>query len=363
MVLTRVNDLYKKHERWVPIVFFLLGFLFDTVMLRRIDELKVILQQAVYLLIAGILVGAELIEEEHEIQSPKIIHKFWKYREAFLGFFLGTLLNSYAIFYFKSASAFSSFFFIVLIVTLLTLNEFKKFGKSQTQVHVALLSLCLLSYVICLAPTVLGFMGTLPFLCAVAASMAIFSGYYVAIRAKLVTNPSLLKTHLFYPYFVVQVTFVILYFAHLIPPVPLSVKYMGIYHGAEKTGDAFTLTSAKPKWKFWQHGDQTFLARPGDVIYCYTQIFSPTRFKDQLQIRWLNWDEAKGWMPSDAMPIPVTGGREEGYRVVTTKTNYQAGIWRVRVETMDNQEIGRIDFEVIPDDSVGERNLQQEVRS
>jgi len=359
MPLTRIKNLYQSHGRWVPIISFFAGFVFDMLMLRRIDDVKVIVQQAIYLLIAAILVGIELIEEDREIQAPRILNKIWKYREVFLHFILGTLLNGYAIFYFKSSSALNSLFFIALLGALLIINEFKRFGKSQTQVHVAFLSLCLISWLISLMPTLMGFIGTVPFLCAVLASLVLFLAYHRALRPRVTSNPRLLKTHLLYPYGVIQIVFVILYFINAIPPVPLSVKYMGIYHDVKKSEAGWEVTYTRPQWKFWQNGDQVFLARPGDEIFCYVQIFAPVRFKDQLQVRWLYWNDKRGWLSSDAIPMPVLGGRDEGYRAVTKKSNFQQGIWRVQVETMGNREIGRVDFEVKPDDSLGERDSHQ----
>ena len=182
------------------------------------------------------------------------------------------------------------------------------------------------------------------------------------LKPRMLGRPRLLKTHLLYPHAAIQIVFVFLYFINAIPPVPLSVKYMGIYHAVAKTEAGFELTYTRPAWKFWQHGDETFLARPGDVIHCYVQVFSPARFKDQLQGRGLLWDEKRGWLPSDAIPLPVQGGREEGYRAVTSKSNFQPGIWRVKVETMDRQEVGRIGFEVVHDASVDERAVHTVIR-
>ena len=34
------------------------------------------------------------------------------------------------------------------------------------------------------------------------------------------------------------------------------------------------------------HGDQHFLAQPGDKVYVFFRIFSPARFSDQVQMRW-----------------------------------------------------------------------------
>jgi hypothetical protein len=360
--LKSLRELYQQNQRWVPILFFLLGFVFDTLMLRRIDEPKVILQQAIYLIVSAALIGAELVGSTREVAAPRGLSRVWKYREALLHFLMGTLLNCYTIFYFKSASALTSFGFIGALVALLVLNEFKRFGKSQTQVHMALLSLCLLSYTVALSPILWGSIGTLPFLCAILASLLIFWLYYRLLTPRLAAQPSLLRTHVAYPFAAIASLFVALYFAGAIPPVPLSVTFMGIYHDVQKSEGGFRLTYTRGPFRFWQHGDQTFLARPGDSIFCFVQVFSPSRFKDQLQVRWLYHDERSGWQPQDAIPMPIVGGREEGYRGVTKKNNYQPGLWRVQIETRDNQEIGWISFRVERDDSTDERPLTTVVR-
>src|SRR3982751_5786983 len=91
---------YQKHERWVPPVAFVCGFLFDMTFLKRIDEPKVVLQQAIYLLLSLGLLTVDLFELDKEINPPAFLRKIWQYREFFLHFLLGTLLNSYTIFYF-----------------------------------------------------------------------------------------------------------------------------------------------------------------------------------------------------------------------------------------------------------------------
>jgi hypothetical protein len=153
-----------------------------------------------------------------------------------------------------------------------------------------------------------------------------------------------------------------MYFAHAIPPVPLAVQYMGIYHGIAKKDGAYELSYTRPRWQFWQHGDQTFLARPGDMIYCFARVFSPARFNDRLQVRWLYWTEKKGWEAQDAIPLNIVGGREEGYRGVTQKSHFAPGDWRVQVETMDDREVGRIQFTVVTDDGTDPRDVKTVVQ-
>lgn len=357
-----LKDLYTKYERWVPIASFILGFCFDMAVLHRVDELAVLIQQAAYIIIAGILITVELQEHLREIHPPKGLGWFWKYREFLLHFMLGTLLNSYTIFYFKSASSFTSLAYILGLVALLIVNEFKRFGNDQSKVHMAFLSLCLVSYLICLVPIILGFMGTLTFVIAVAISVLCLIGYAKMVKPLFTAQPELIHTHVVFPFAAVHVVFVLLYFFHVIPPVPLSISYIGIYHQVEKENGEYKLTYHRSKWRFWEHGDQTYLARPGDTINCFAQIFAPSRFQEQLQVRWLFKDPRQGWLSADAIPIPILGGREEGYRVHTKKANYQPGDWRVQIETRENHEIGRINFTVEADPSSEPREEKFDLR-
>jgi hypothetical protein len=323
--------------------------------LHRIDEPKVMIQQAVYLMVSAILIAVDLSDTVQKIEVPVFLRKIWKYREFLLHFLLGTLLNSYTIFYFKSASSLTSFVFIFLLVLILILAEFKRFGESQQKVHMALLSLCLVSYFQSLAPILFGFMGIFPFLASGFGSILAFALYYKFLQGRFSESPELLKTHVLYPYVIVQSIFTLLYFAHAIPPVPLSVSYMGIYHEAKKEDGNYILSYDRPSLYFWQHGDQTFAARSGDAVIAFVAVYSPSGFKDELQVRWLLKDESHGYQSQDVIPLLVTGGREQGYRAVTQKNNYQAGLWRIQVETKDAREIGQLDFTIEPDESTGER--------
>ena len=101
-------------------------------------------------------------------------------------------------------------------------------------------------------------------------------------------------------------------------------------------------------WKFWQAGDQSFAAQPGDTMTVFAAVFSPARFDDTVYIRWQRHDARTGWQESDRIPINITGGREGGFRGFTTKQNYTPGDWRVTLETRDGREISRLYITVTP---------------
>ena len=152
----------------------------------------------------------------------------------------------------------------------------------------------------------------------------------------------------------------ILYGLKLIPPVPLSVRHMGIYRGIEREGDRYRLLERKAPWHhFWQTDDRVFLARPGDSLVFFFRVFGPRRFTHQIYIHWSTWEpRTKKWLTSDRVPVPMNGGREEGYRGFIKKDNYVAGRWRVEVETEDERVLGADSFEVVEDSSTDERQFK-----
>lgn len=298
--------------------------------------------------------------ENGKAAAPGWLGKLWNYRESLLHFLLGTLLNVYTIFYFKGGTFLSSAFFLGLLATLLILNEIRPPRISKHVLRNSLFSLCLISYLNILVSILAGSIGAVVFTAAIVLSIAIQSFLWWILQRKLdakkvaweIRRPSLAVTGIY----------VLFYLFKVLPPVPLSVKYIGVFHHISKIGSEYQLDSTRPKWRFWENGDQTFEAAPGDSIYCFVQIFSPTRFKDELFIRWKYHDAKRGWTDSDAIPLAVIGGRDEGYRGFTLKSNYQPGDWRVSVETAGGREVGRIGLHVIAIESAANREVRSELR-
>ena len=72
----------------------------------------------------------------------------------------------------------------------------------------------------------------------------------------------------------------VLYFANLIPPVPLALKDAGIYHKVIKTPAGYEVKYVAPSaWRFWIDWESPFYLSPGDSVYCYTAIFAPGKVR------------------------------------------------------------------------------------
>lgn len=344
-IKTRLLKFYEANEAKMDIAFFLGGFFFDVLTLSDVDDLLGVAQQIVYLLILGSILYFDFLGTHGLFQIPKRLERIWNYRQLIVHFLLGSLLSLYSLFFLKSASLWSSLIFILLLMGLMVANELKRVQQSEINIKIGLYVICVFSFFSMLVPVILGFVGIVPFLLSIALTGFTLYGVFALLRRKI-QDIRLLQRSLVAPGATVLALFFVFYFIGWIPPVPLSIQNMGIYHMIEKAEGSYIVSSEKPAWKFWHTGDQDFRAEPDDKIYFFAQIFSPARFSDSVILHWYYKDPKAGWQTTDRIPMNITGGRKNGYRGFASKQNYSEGEWRISVETTDGREIGRIYFNV-----------------
>jgi hypothetical protein len=352
--LERLKLYYGRNEGRVAAAFFIAGFIFDMLTVGRVDSWATIGQQAVYLAVITTALLQMLVEHgEPPRQPPAFVLKRWyyEYRNALVHFLMGALLNLYAIFYFKSSSLLVSFGFLGFLVILLLANEFRRVQSLGLSFKFALLALCFLSFSAYLLPVLVGSISLPLFLASMLIGCVPLAAGAWRVGRVVPAKAALARRQILVPLGCVLIGFLGFYFFRLIPPVPLSIPFVGVYHQVERVGDSYRLTHERPIWRFWHNGDQNFYAQPGDKVYVFFRIFSPARFSDQVQMRWQWKDPARGWVTHDTIPIRIVGGREQGFRGYGVKSNYQPGDWKVQVETLDGREIGRVYFElaVVPE--------------
>lgn len=341
----RLFEYYEKNETKVDIGFFLGGFVFDIFTLSDIDDPLAIVQQIVYLLVIGWILYRDFMVTHGFAAVSERFKKTWEYRQLAVHFLLGSLLSVYSLFFLKSASIFSSIVFVLLMMGIMVANELKSVQKSAVDLKVGLYVICVFAFFSMTIPVILGFVGLVPFLLAIAMTGLVLYGVLVLLRKKVQDKRLLMRT-LALPGAAVLGLFVALYLIGWIPPVPLSVQNMGIYHNIEKVDGNYIVSHERPWWKFWRTGDQDFTAAPGDKIYFFAEIFSPARFSDSVTLHFYYKDPRAGWMSTDRIPMRISGGRKNGFRGFAIKQNFAEGEGRISVETTDGREIGRIYYDV-----------------
>ncbi len=352
-ITERVQAFRKRHARAEMALFFLGGFVFDVVTLDRIDNWKTLLQQGGYLLVLG---GLLLFEQRYRLtgeQPPKGLRWLLRFSEDALHFLLGSLLSSYALFFFKSASGISAAIFLLVIFGLLVANELPRFRRMGPVVRFGLYSLSLTAYFAYLLPVLFGTINAALFVLAAMLSAPPFLLFF-KLAKKWSGEKEVALKQVAAPAGGVQAVLLALYLAGAIPPVPLSVEYLGVFHEVRRGEDGkYELLHERPAWRFWQRGDQVFRARPGDKVYVFASVFAPMSFHGRsIYFHWFYDDPQRGWREVSKWEYPkLTGGRAEGYRVFASLSKPLPGDWSVEIRTSDGREVGRVGFTVEPDAS------------
>lgn len=344
--LSRIRE--NKRLQWIkknlPAIFFVLGFLFDIFTLDQVDNLFSLIQQAIYMAITGILLRFSMLEKQGLWSPSEKLKKVWNYHNEAIHFFLGSLLSVYTLFYFLSSSLSVSLVFLVIMFAILVLNELPFFQVKGFYFKYILYSLCLFSFFLFLLPITIGSVGILAFVLSMFLSGLLnFFNYKDLIKRGI--NKGVAYKQVLFPGLAVGTLILVLYILKVLPPVPLSAKYMGIFHSVDKTSNEYQLGYSRSIWKFWQNGDQSFEYKDGDKIFCFASIFAPSSIEEKVFFHWEQFGSS-GWQTTDRVPIKIRGGREKGYRGYVSKLNFTEGEWRVKLETEDGREISRISFEV-----------------
>jgi hypothetical protein len=351
-----IRRLHEKYAHLMGATFFVLGFLFDLLTLGRIDDSFNILIQFVYLLIAHlILISFEIKQRDYE---SKVVSLFMEYRNEVFHFLVGSLLSAFTIFYFKSSSFSNSFIFLIVIFVILLLNEFEFVQKLGLTMKALMLKICSLSFLIYLLPIIFSTSSAVIFYLALALSVGVSYMMKRYFLKKEYMDQERVNKEFFYPRVMVIAFFALMYIFKILPPLPMHLSYVGVFHKVEKQYPQYHLYHENPWWRFWQEADEDFKAREGDSVSVFFKVFSPGGFSGKVWVEWYHYNERSGdWQRTDRVPVAIKGGRGAGYRGYITKENYVPGDWEVIIKTDSDLILGTKYFTIFKDNETGERQF------
>jgi hypothetical protein len=343
---------YERHKRLGPPLFFFGGVVWDALTLRRTDAwIDNVLLLMYLIVLGGVILAAALVTYERTDDSRLCRFREW-YPPA-IQFLLGALFSANVVFYFQSASLAPTSLFLVLLVILLIANEFVHERLFSVYLLLALYFLAACSFFIFFVPVVTKVMNYAMFLASCVLGVGVILGMLAFLWQRSVFQK---KREYLYAAGIAAVLFGLLnlfYLEDWIPPVPLALRHGGVYHQVSRVNGAYQLRGEQPEWyAFWEHSDDVFHRAEGEPVYCFAAVFAPTELKKRIFHEWNYYDAAKeAWVTTDRIGYEVVGGRFNGYRGYTFKHNVQPGAWRIDVETETRRTIGRIYFDVVPEES------------
>ena len=344
-----MKSFYDRTKSHASSLAFVAGFIWDSLMLSRIDHAFARTMLTVYLVLAGISIVAINM---HEIRRTKGQQPFryGQFLPLILQFCFGSLFSAYIVFYTQSASLAVNWPFLIFLILLVVGNEFYRARYLSPTFHLCVFFIVLFSYNIFTLPILLGRMGGDVFVLSGFLTLGImillrlilrFVAPEITVRSRL---PLVAGVALIYALFNLA------YWSNLIPPVPLSLKEIGVYHSVKRLDDgAYSLTFEPSRWyPFFKDTSETYRRLDTSPVYVWSSVFAPTKLTVPIFYTWSYFDEIdKVWVTTDRVEFPLVGGREDGYRGYSLKSGVFPARWRVDVETARHERVGREEFEIV----------------
>jgi hypothetical protein len=137
----------------------------------------------------------------------------------------------------------------------------------------------------------------------------------------------------------------------VVPPLPLVLREAVLARDVKRVGgdEPYAIVEPRRRAAVLQVllGPPSIDWQPGQTVAVYTAVFAPADIELSLFAVWERWDDETGeWVRTDRIEQSIEGGRTGGWRSWTRKRHMKLGSWRVRVETPEGREVGRIRFEV-----------------
>lgn len=264
-------------------------------------------------------------------------------------FALGGLWSGFLVFYSRSAVLAASWPFLLLLLAFLIGNEvFRRYHARLVFVSL-LLFFALYSYAVFVVPVFTRSIGPLTFLASGACAIVVF--YFFLRLLWVIDRDRYRQSRWQIIAGVVAITAAMnaFYFTRVLPPLPLALSDVGIYHAIRHTGATYQVQEEPQSWavRLGFARPEVHVA-PGERLALYSAVFAPIRMTTQITHRWQWWDSrSKHWLTLSQISFAISGGREHGYRGYSLKSAVRAGIWRVDIDSADGRLIGRLVFTVV----------------
>ncbi len=340
---------------------FVFGFLTDLILLNQIDSLvdNLILLTYVVLATSSLLLFYAGVAGRFSDRAAAFLELRMPY---LMQYSFGGLLSGMLIFYGRSGDFFVSAPFFLLIISVVLGNEFIVKRSNRLLFHLALYFIGTFAYLVMVVPLLSGYMGDVVFVASGFLALLLITGV-VKLLVRIIPN-----------FVTMQIRSIVvmlggiyvlmngLYFFNVIPPIPLSLTELHIYHSVEKTAAGSYRIMTENSWL----PDIPFLAQrftplSGKGAYCFARVYTPVRLHTDVYHRWEYFNEDTGaWEERFRIGYPISGENKRGYGGYSVSSILRDGTWRCSVETERGQVLGRRTFVVELGGEVGEMVTQIE---
>jgi len=350
--LEKLRRFYNRYERYLIPGALVFGFITDVLTFDFLDfNLAMLLLLGQLLLVGANISVINLYEEK--VVSGKIFSYWRVLAPVLLQYSFGNLFSAFLIFYSHSGSLFASWPFIVIVVFLMIGNEvFRKYNVRPT-IQIGVYFFAIFSYLNILLPHLLKDLGAGIFIASGLIALFLVT-LFIHILSIYTFRVDDKKRALSFCIGGIFCLMNFLYFFNFIPPIPLSMREIGVYHDIERVDSGYRVVTEKddPLWRSLLFYERRHIPSETQIIYVFSAVYAPEEMELEVAHEWQRFNEQKRKFETIAeIPFTVRGGNDEGYNWFTYYNAYP-GRWRVNVRTREGHIIERRDFYVIREQEV-----------
>ncbi|WP_435134491.1 DUF2914 domain-containing protein [Formosa sp. A9] len=346
-----LTDFIRRHQKYAPILFFIGGFIFDTLTLGRIDRTYDLVVLCLHMSALSITLYLYNVADDGKWKHTAL-ERFEPYFPLAIQFFFGGLSSAYVIYFSRSVSLSKTASFFVILVVLLLANEFLKKRISNKYLQFSIYFFISFTFFTFMIPVFIKDMNPNIFLISGGVSLCVTVCLILFIYAKSPSTRAEIKlAKLLSIILSIYLSINLFYYFKLIPPVPLALQTGIVAHNITKENNQYTITyEQKKQFIFWRDYRSKYIHTPNTPVYVFSSVFAPTALEKSITHRWMWFNKVKDtWEVADDIAFNITGGRDQGYRGYTYKNNIKPGLWSVHVLTEEELLLGVIEFEIITD--------------
>ncbi|PYE81560.1 hypothetical protein DFQ11_102134 [Winogradskyella epiphytica] len=356
---SKFRKFIRKHEKYAPIIFFIGGFIFDSLTLGRIDRLYDLVVLCSHMTLLSITLFLFNLSDDGKWRNT-FLERYKEYFPLAIQFFFGALSSAYVIYFSRSVSLSKTMSFFVILLAILFANELLKKRISNKYLQFSVYFFLSFTFFTFIIPVFIKEMGTTIFMISGLVSLAVTLSLITIIYIKSPSTRAEMKLGkiigiVFGLYALINV----FYYFDLIPPVPLALQEGVVAHNVKVENGKYIVSYETDEWYvFWRDHRDKFISRPNEPVYVFTSIFGPTSIEKSVFHRWKWLNETTGeWEIADDIGFDIVGGRDNGYRGYSYKNNTKEGFWQVEVITEEELILGVIDFEIIESTTLQPKGL------
>jgi len=339
---------YKKYERLLLPGAILFGLIGDFITVRFINLSAVQIILSVHIVLIGLWII--IIHSKTEREDARVYKYVRLFAPLGLYYSFGAMFSMFLVLYSNSGSLFSSAPFLFILAFLLIGTEIYKKQFERLSIQVVVYFCAIFSYFILVVPYVLRDISSIVFI-----GSGIIGLLFVWIFLSILERVSLVakekEKNLYMSIGGVFLLINILYFTNSIPPFPLSLRDVGVYHAVSRSADG-TYSATRYEQSLFNiisPVDTIYVGASQSTLFAYSSIFAPTKLTTNVVHEWKRFSDGRFRVMS-RIEYPISGGRDAGYRGYTYTTNITPGFWWVTVETKAGKVIGGTMFRVVQTD-------------